>query len=85
MLDENRRTQLGRAADIGVVAAVLGLAIFAYAELSLKLEQLAPAPAVPVFAELYQPGQNPWAGAIIEVKPAGLRFASLASKRSSER
>lgn len=84
MLDQPRRSQLGRAADIAAVAGVLGLALFAYAELSFKVEQLTEAFSQPAFAELYQPGQNPWAGAVIEAKPAQLRYASIARRHFPE-
>ncbi|MGO8918964.1 MAG: hypothetical protein ACLQJR_23940 [Stellaceae bacterium] len=84
MLDRHRRAMLGRLADVALVAAFLALSAFAYGELSVGASRVVAAPAPLRFSDFYWPGQNPWAGAVIEPAPHE-RFVSATPARPAYR
>lgn len=85
MLDPCRRAMLRRLADAAMLAAFLALSVFAYGALLIGAGRSILAPAPAQFADFYQPGQNPWSGAIIEPVPPQERFASAAPARPGYR
>ncbi len=78
---ERRRRVFERAADIAIVVALLALSAFAYGRVSIGIGTLMESASGVEFTDLYQPGQNPWAGALVEPMPTGGRFASLSRAR----
>jgi hypothetical protein len=85
MLDPCRRTTLGRLADVALLATFLILSIFAYGALFIGAGRAITAPAPSEFADFYQPGQNPWSGAIAEPVAPQERFASTTPAKAGYR
>lgn len=85
MFDRNHRATLARLADMVILASFIGLSAFAYDEFFVGAGQLMTASSRMEFADFYRPGENPWAGAMIEPAEPGGRFASLAPSHRAYR
>lgn len=78
---KRRRFYLARAADIAILASFLALSVFAYDRLFAGIGETMTASGGIAFTDLYRPGQNPWAGAIIVPDEGDARYASLTHQR----
>jgi hypothetical protein len=77
MSKRRRRVLFGRAVDIAILAGFLGLSAFAFSQVSFGIGALVDKANGVEFTDLYRPGQNPWAGAMIAPATSGWRYASL--------
>lgn len=78
MLHLRRRATLSHLADVAMLAAFLGLSVFAYGAFFIGAGRVMTAPAPSQFADFYQPGQNPWSGAVTVPMAPQERFVSAA-------
>lgn len=81
MRERRRRAIFARAADIALLAVFIGLSAFAFGRVSAGVGALMDRAGGVQFTDLYRPGQNPWAGAMIEPLPAAGRYANLGRVR----
>jgi hypothetical protein len=77
MSERRRRVLFGRAADIAILTAFFGLSAFAISQVALGIGALVDQANGVEFVDLYQPGHNPWAGAMVAPATSGWRYASL--------
>lgn len=68
MRDRLFRALVGRVTDVAVLAAFLAVVALAYGAFFIGAGRMMASP-VPEFADFYQPGQNPWAKAVVEPQP----------------
>jgi hypothetical protein len=78
---DRRRNLPGGWTDAIILAAFLGLSVFAYDRLFVGVGDVLAAQSSVEFADFYLPGHNPWAGAATGQQPAASRFATLSRLR----
>lgn len=85
MSERRRRVLFGRAADIAILVAFFGLSAFAISEVAPGIGALVDRANGVEFVDLYQPGHNPWTGAMVAPATSGWRYASLSRLRRAVR